>query len=179
MRLFAEQGYETTTVAQIAAAAEVSTRSVSAYFPTKLDIAAASSNDAADRLRLALDSNTQPLADVFMQWLEKEATLVDEEEWELRAQMMRANPALTSSGTVHTQAMATAVLRAIAADLGVAEDAPAAQLGFGVLSGLALQCQLLPGDLRADPDVLETVRAASAGAIDGIRTAMTQGTRQR
>jgi AcrR family transcriptional regulator len=38
LRLFAEQGYEATTVAQIAAAAEVSTSTLFRYFETKGDI---------------------------------------------------------------------------------------------------------------------------------------------
>lgn len=174
MRLFAEQGYDATTIAEIAAAAEVSTRSVSTYFPTKLDIAAASTNAAADRLTTAFMSASpgRAVADVFVSWLEDESTFVDEEEWELRARMLRANPALTASGTPHGQSLMVAATSAIALELRVPLDDPTVQLALGILGGLVLQCQLLPGALRADPDVLKTVRAASAGAFVGIHEAL-------
>jgi AcrR family transcriptional regulator len=53
MRLFTERGYEATTVADVAAAAEVSSMTVFRYFPTKEDLVLADEYDPviADRIR--------------------------------------------------------------------------------------------------------------------------------
>jgi AcrR family transcriptional regulator len=57
LKLFAERGYETTTIADIAAAADVAPRTVPLYFPTKLDLALAYSDDAARRMIALLEES--------------------------------------------------------------------------------------------------------------------------
>ena len=52
--LFAEQGYEQTTIAEIADAAEVSPRTIFAYFPTKEDIVFCQLPETRERLAQAL-----------------------------------------------------------------------------------------------------------------------------
>jgi AcrR family transcriptional regulator len=54
MELFAERGYEHTTIAEIADAAEVSPRTIFAYFPTKEDIVFCDLPDVQERLARAL-----------------------------------------------------------------------------------------------------------------------------
>lgn len=54
LRLFAERGYDHTTVADIAAAAEVSTRTFFAYFPTREDVVFADTDERLDAMRQAL-----------------------------------------------------------------------------------------------------------------------------
>jgi AcrR family transcriptional regulator len=54
LELFAERGYEQTTIAEIADAAEVSPRTIFAYFPTKEDIVFCQLPEAQERLGQAL-----------------------------------------------------------------------------------------------------------------------------
>jgi AcrR family transcriptional regulator len=54
LRLFTERGYENTTVADIAAAAEVSTRTFFAYFPTREDVVFADTDERIEAMRGAL-----------------------------------------------------------------------------------------------------------------------------
>jgi AcrR family transcriptional regulator len=54
LELFAERGYEQTTIAEIADAAEVSPRTIFAYFPSKEDIVFCQLPEAQERLGQAL-----------------------------------------------------------------------------------------------------------------------------
>ncbi len=54
LELFAERGYEQTTIAEIADAAEVSPRTIFAYFPSKEDIVFCQLPEAHERLAQAL-----------------------------------------------------------------------------------------------------------------------------
>ena len=63
LRLFQEQGYEATTVEQIAAAARVSHMTVFRYFPTKEDVALSDSYDPLIVELLLQTPATQPLID--------------------------------------------------------------------------------------------------------------------
>ncbi len=61
MRLFAERGYEATTVADIAAAAEVSTRTFFAYFPSKEDVFFTGTRERLDLVRQAFTAHAAAL----------------------------------------------------------------------------------------------------------------------
>ncbi|WP_051652593.1 TetR/AcrR family transcriptional regulator [Kitasatospora cheerisanensis] len=55
-QLFAERGFEATTIAEIADRAEVSARTVTLYFPTKLDLATCHLGEFTGRLAHALNN---------------------------------------------------------------------------------------------------------------------------
>ncbi len=170
LRLFAAQGYDNTSVAEIAAAAEVSTRSVSAYYPAKLNIATASSDAAADRLAAAISAKPpdKTVVDVFMEWMEGEPEYVEEEEWHLRATMLASNPIIASTGTPHTVALVTVASRAIAEDLDASTDAPVVQMLLGILAGVVLQHQVAASGHHAYAETVCAARAALSGAFEKL-----------
>jgi AcrR family transcriptional regulator len=65
LRLFAAQGYEQTTVEQIAAAAETSTTTFYRYFPTKEDVVLDDDYDAIVEATIAGRPSGEALADTF------------------------------------------------------------------------------------------------------------------
>ncbi|MGW0584607.1 TetR/AcrR family transcriptional regulator [Streptomyces sp. NPDC002920] len=73
-RLFAERGFDATTIADIAEAAEVSPRTVTLYFPSKLELALARSEAFAERLGTALRERRDGwlTMDALEQWLREE-----------------------------------------------------------------------------------------------------------
>ncbi|MFZ2241579.1 MAG: helix-turn-helix domain-containing protein, partial [Gordonia amarae] len=95
MRLFAEQGYEATTIVQVAAEAGVSTRTLTLYFPTKLDLALAYSAAASERLSQACGSRAddETVLDVVRSWLAREVAECPG-QIAAHAAMLAANPVL-------------------------------------------------------------------------------------
>jgi AcrR family transcriptional regulator len=63
MQLFAERGYDTVTVADICAAAEIAPRTFFRYFPTKEDVLAEPARQMAARLTAALAAAPEELDD--------------------------------------------------------------------------------------------------------------------
>lgn len=170
MRLFAEQGYDSTTVAQIAAAAEVSTRSVSTYFPTKLDIATSSSDAASNRLTASLSARPlgKTVVAVFLDWMRHEPDFTDQEEWQLRATMLSNNPILASTGTPHSAALLRVTAGAVAEDLGEDPASMAVQILLGVLAGVVLQFQVVLRDASTEDEFLRAAHVALTGAFEGL-----------
>jgi AcrR family transcriptional regulator len=85
LRLFERQGYHATTIPQIAAAAEVSPRTVSGYFPRKEDLVFPDQDQAlarvTARVRERPPGETAPEA--LRAWLESELSSWHEREHEL------------------------------------------------------------------------------------------------
>jgi AcrR family transcriptional regulator len=106
LRMFAERGYDATTIADIAHEAEVAPRTVSMYFPSKLDLALSPSSDAAARLAAAFaagDPGAGFLA-VIDSWLGEEERAVDPRLRTLAEAAYEANPALRALGTARLTA---------------------------------------------------------------------------
>lgn len=176
MRLFAERGYDAATVADIAAEAEVAPRTVSMYFPTKIDIALSSINEAAGRLTTALEKHDpgSSIVQTIADWFSSEAQLLDEEERRLRAAMFAANPSLSAVGTTHTEAASRIGARLLAAELGVPVDHFTVRLTLGAIGGVFLQYELLPTKFDDHDAVLEVVRALLDGAVKAAKDQVRQ-----
>ncbi|WP_329437562.1 TetR/AcrR family transcriptional regulator [Streptomyces sp. NBC_01280] len=93
--LFAERGFDATSIADIAEAAEVSPRTVTLYFPTKLELAMAHFNAFVDQLAAALHARPsgQGILDTVEQWLREQTESPDKFD-QLHDRMLQANPQL-------------------------------------------------------------------------------------
>ncbi|MFF7888517.1 TetR/AcrR family transcriptional regulator [Streptomyces sp. NPDC007916] len=122
--LFAEQGYDATTVAEIAERAEVSPRTVAMYFRSKQDIAMSKFSEGADRLTEAMRNRSpdERAVDVLGRWLLAEYESGDDEMVELERRMFVANPELAALRTARMDAAIRESTRVVAEDLGVAPE---------------------------------------------------------
>ena len=122
--LFAEQGYDATTVAEIAERAEVSPRTVALYFRSKQDIAMSKFSEGADRLAEAMRERSpdERAVDVLGRWLLAEHESGDDEMVELERRMFVANPELAALRTARMDAAVRESTRVVAADLGVTPE---------------------------------------------------------
>ena len=174
MRLFAERGYEATTVAQIAEAAEVSPRTVSLYFPSKLDLALSYIADSAQRLSDACANRSadETIPDLLSGWLQDEARSHGETLRLLRA-MLAANPALRGAETSTIAESRRSVNVALAADLGRVTDDAVVVLVNGAMAGIISSLMQIGSDETDGVDALEVatrlmravVRSAQADTV--------------
>jgi len=123
LRLFAERGFEATTVADIADAADVSPRTFFTYFPAKEDVLFADAQDRIERVRDALAKRAP--GESFLDALRRAAREVltdptfQAEAQRTHMQVIGANPALGARALQDLLAAEQVVAAAIAADLGV------------------------------------------------------------
>lgn len=97
MRLFTERGFEGATIQDIADAAELAPRTVTMYYPSKLDIALSWTNETAQRLVATFREHPDAeFTDVVGIWLEREKQAADPELVALALAMLEANPALSA-----------------------------------------------------------------------------------
>lgn len=121
--LFAERGYDSTTVAEVAAAAEVSPRTVTLYFRSKQDIALSRFTESADRLTeaLRLRGPGESALDAVGAWLRAEFAQHDEIDL-LAKRMLETNPELRALQTARMEAAVQEGVKAIALDTGRTVD---------------------------------------------------------
>jgi AcrR family transcriptional regulator len=119
--LFAARGYDATTVADIAEAAEVSPRTVAMYFPAKQDIAMSRVSDAVASLTAAMRGRQpgETVADVLGRWLLGIQTGPEDlEQRTLAHRMFAANPQLAALRTARLADVLREGAAVIAADTG-------------------------------------------------------------
>jgi AcrR family transcriptional regulator len=123
LELFAERGYDETTLAEIAEAAGVSTRTIFAYFPSKEDILFANTQAMCDALGHALaerPAGTDALTALrdFILGSAHEKTELDQKLGRLIAR----DATLASHKRARISQLQEALAAAIADDLGVGPD---------------------------------------------------------
>jgi AcrR family transcriptional regulator len=126
-RLFAERGFDAVTVAEIAAAADVSEKTVFNHFPTKEDLAFAGREQGLMQLVADIRERTPgtPVLDVFRALT---ATVIDvlvargDEELLTAAKIIRHSPTLQERLTAGWESGAAVVTAAVAETSGAADD---------------------------------------------------------
>jgi AcrR family transcriptional regulator len=140
--LFAERGYDATTVADIAEAAEVSPRTVAMYFPAKQDIALSRFSDGVASLTDAIRGRRpgETLHEVFGRWLLTSQTGPEDRELHrLASRMFAANPDLGALRTARMAAAVRAGATMIAADTGSTPDAIGPRLAAAAAAAIAME----------------------------------------
>ncbi len=168
MRLFADRGYDETTIADIADAAEVAPRTVLTYFATKEDIAMAPVDALAERMTAALRAREPGMStiDVVATWLQAE--MRDGEtrpaDHERLCRMFETNPRLDGQAMARVAGVAAEFTHALAADIGRDPDDPAAGIVVAGAAGIISHVLSLPIDSDRD----DAVRAAIAFIEGGV-----------
>ena len=118
LELFLERGYEHTTLADIADAANVSKRTIFAYFESKEDILFCDEPDFFDRMKQALDSrpSEQTTIDALRAFFVSIASL--DETAKKRKQIIESDPGLRNSERARSGRFEALIAESIAKDLG-------------------------------------------------------------
>ncbi|HYI35014.1 MAG TPA: TetR/AcrR family transcriptional regulator [Thermoleophilaceae bacterium] len=124
--LFDRQGFQDTTIKQIADAADVSPRTVSAYFPCKEELVFCDHGDMFDQLEQRLDDRPAgtKTVETLRAWLMEmlETVDVDLEQSRRTRELIESDPALRTYERGLQERAEQMVARAVAVDLGVSSD---------------------------------------------------------
>jgi AcrR family transcriptional regulator len=180
LELFARDGFTATTLAAIAAAAEVSPRTVSTYFPSKEMIVFEAYPGAIDRLRERLaqrEPGAQVLATVGV-WAREEVGLQDDvsratvaartrgdaDFARLRQQAIATDHELWALERRHVRSLADTLTEAFADELGEPEDSLLARIAGETTAVVLMEANARAA--RGDQALSELLEIA-LGFIDG------------
>jgi len=137
LRLFDEQGFRNTTIAQIAEAADVSTRTVFAYFPVKEDLLFPDSPEVVADLSRALAERGEGVTtgDALREWVKVMVERDDDEDDRIRRRIIEAEVDLRAHEHVVMDAIGEILAASLAEDLGAAPDDVVSQLAAAAAVG--------------------------------------------
>jgi AcrR family transcriptional regulator len=169
LELFADRGYDATTIADIAAAADVAPRTVAMYFPSKQEIAMARFGQVADELTSALRGSGpgESVTAIMGRWLRTSDAGADGgtelEVRELSRRMFAANPELNALRTVRMAAVIaeSAVVIARATDAVPGDVGP--RLAAAAAAAILIELFDLSAGLERDLATGTALRFLDAG----------------
>ena len=175
--LFAKQGYEHTTITEIADAAEVSRRTIFAYFPTKEDILFHDKQEMHDQLAQALrDRPTDATALDAARDFIIAGLLTPDPTLALRKRIIAGDPALQESSRARFAPLEQLIIAALAEELHAGPDdirpkmvAAALSAAFNALHDSDTQ----PGELSREQALaaVDNVLGFMRGGLDAVRGA--------
>jgi AcrR family transcriptional regulator len=136
--LFERNGYDNTTVEDIAAAAEVSPRTFFRYFDSKLDLIMTRTDSASDDFGPLLAGRPagESLLDALREVLRSQLDSQLDDPLVLREfQVMLSTPSLRTMAREHFYEEEAGLVRAVAAHLGLGEDDLAAHVIGSMIAG--------------------------------------------
>lgn len=168
LELFDRHGFHETTIAAIAAAADVSPRTVSAYFPAKEDLVFPDQEDSFARLsaRLRAREEGETTAEALRSWIRTELPTWRERDAEMRMQrrVVEADDGLKAVEQRFRAQGEEMIAAAIAVDLGSSPDAleprMAAAATFAIFAVL--------GGEKKDGNDVAAVDAADDECLEGV-----------
>lgn len=180
LRLFAERGFDSVTVDDIAAEAEVSRRTFFRYFAGKEDVLLTDHQKGVDQLRSALAERPpgEPALTALRRSILSVASAYEDqrERLFLRATIMRQTPSLQVRGLGHQRAGEQAVTELMAEWLGVD---PEHDLRPGVVAATTLGALRVAFDTWVAGDGESDLLALVADALDLLDGGLQQGVSQR
>ena len=178
MELFAERGFERTTIADIAEAADIAPRTFFGYFVSKEAVVFDDFDDVfasfAERLRTRPAGETA--FDALRDWITAHAGELglDSHEQRRRRDLVRSTPALQAQERNNLARFEELLAEGVAADLGVPPDSLRARL----VSAAAVAALHALGDFGDDPATHGSERAVAVidealvflrGGLDALR----------
>jgi AcrR family transcriptional regulator len=172
LQLFSEQGFADTTIRQIADAADVAPRTVSAYFPVKEQIVFHRDEETLATLRARLMSDRAPdetAVDAMRAWIAENMTAdrIDVHEARCRRTVIESDPALRTYERGQMALLEQIVAEAVAMDLRLpADDLVPHMVGAATVAAFDALGRELKNDAEPDPQVFEHAQ----GLIDDAMT---------
>ena len=152
--LFAERGYNATTIADIAAAADIAPRTVSLYFPTKQDIVLDAMTSLLQALSDALD-NLQPgesAVKVSMETIRVRMKQMQRPKLKNLTAKIKADPEIHAIISAGVEAVEQRQIQAIARELGCEPNDPRVEITRG--AGRSIMETAMFASSEADLDVI-------------------------
>jgi AcrR family transcriptional regulator len=170
---FAEQGYEATTVDQIAADADVSPSTFFRYFPTKEDLVITDDYDPIMEAALRARPLGEPMLESMRQAMVQplRAVLADErDDMLLRMRLLQANPAVRARSLVELNRSRDMLLQIFAERTG----RPATDLALRVQITALLACSAEAVEYWAERNGEDDLIQLLEQALDAVATGLTQ-----
>jgi len=165
LELFAERGYNATTVADVAAAAEVAPRTVAMYFPSKQDIAMSQFNATVDELTEAMRARRpgESVTAVIERWLRAEEPGADRELRELSLRMFRVNPELNALRMARMAEVAAEGTDVLARDAGLPLGSPGPRIAAAAAGAILVELVEIPPGPGREEAITVAMRFLDAG----------------
>lgn len=175
MGLFEERGFEATTIADIAAAADIAPRTFFAYFPSKDDVVFHDHAETFDSLEARLREREpgETAIDAMRAWIagEMEESDPDDPRERCRRRLVAENEPLAAHDRHLMGRFETALAAAVADDLGGAAD----DLRATMVAAAATAALHTLGESYKDEDGAKTLGDDPMGVVDDAMTFLRGG----